>query len=183
MRIGGTDARFQIRRLRNGRAGNGCHPLDERHARGDSLPYGRHSAHVLDKRANGHRQPARRDFPPGDSIDLLFLGALRILGLEHNHLHIVIHVSEGLLHGGNGLGLIVLDGHADVLDAENMAHNLDASADIVGLLEHQSVIGSEVWLAFRAVDEKRIDGVAGRRRELYVSGEARTAHARHSCIG
>ena len=71
---------------RDGGTGDGGDALDQRHAPEHRIGDGRGGADVLHHHPDIHRQPPGGNLPAGHGQDQLFLGPLRILDLQGDHL-------------------------------------------------------------------------------------------------
>ena len=82
-------------------------------------------------------------------------------------------------HGGDGrdgLGLVLLDADGGALRLQDLQDDAQAADDALGRFAHQAVVGRDVGLALRAVDDDGVD-LAEAGGELDGRGKARAAHA------
>ena len=73
----------------------------------------------------------------------------------------------------DAVGLVFLDTDVDFIDAEREGEIADALQKFGIFFNHQTVVACQIGLAFRAVDDERVDGHF--RRHLHISGEGGTA--------
>ena len=83
----------------------------------------------------------------------------------------------GGLHGGDGLGLVLLDGDDAHGLGEEPQNNLQALHNLPGAGAHQLIVTGDVGLALRAVGNDVVDLLRLLHRQLHMGGEARAAHA------
>ena len=76
----------------------------------------------------------------------------------------------------HGVELVALDADGGRLEAQRLHDEAHAAQDRLSPLQHEPVVGGDVGLALRAVDENGVD-LAHRAGELDVGGESRAAHA------
>ena len=136
---------------------------------------------VLHHAADVHGEAAGGDGASGEGVDELFFAALRIADVERHDGHAVL--ARLLVERGDGVRLVLLDAEEDAVDAEYLRGDGGAFEDRFGAFEHETVVGGEVGLAFRAVQDERVDDLFGRGRELYVGRERRAAHADDAGVG
>ena len=74
-------------------------------------------------------------------------------------------------------GLVVLDADHELACANEAEQDARARQDAVGALAHQAIVAGDPGFAFGAVDYQRINRLAGRRGQLHMCREGRTAHA------
>ena len=92
------------------RAGNRHYPVDQRLVVAHGLIDRVGGGHILHDSTRRHRQSSRRDFLAEQGLDQLLLTSLRIFHLKSGHLD-TVDIACGIPHGGNCVGLIVLDAH------------------------------------------------------------------------
>ena len=132
-------------------------------------------------------RPMRRELGggivhPGDDADEAALAALGVLGAEllDPELRMPLH---GHLHGGDGLGLVVLDADDALRVGEEPEHDLHALHDPGAVAPHELVVAGDVGLALGAVGDDVLDGQRVLGSQLHMGGEARAAEARDARVG
>ena len=155
-------------------AGDGNHTLNQRHTLldgiGDGLGGGgvaHHAAHIGGQLAAGH-------LTAHDLLNEHLLSALGVLGFGSADADIVVR-SDLFFHQSDGIGLVVLNEDHALGSADGLHHGPQAEDDVVGVLQHDTVVSGQVRLTLGAVDEDGIDGLAGL--QLDVGGEGGAAHA------
>ena len=119
-------------------------------------------------------QPAGGHLAAGDALDQLLLSALGVPGAQRLHRHVVLAAHQGLqmLDGVLLVGLHADDG---ALEAEGLHQDAHAADDLLALLQHQPVVGGDVRLTLRTVEDQRVH-LAQAGADLHVGGEAGAAH-------
>ena len=97
-----------------------------------------------------------------DCVDELLLAALRIFNLERHNLDAFVALSL-LLHQSNCIGLVVLDTDVALLHIHSLHDELQTHEYLLGMLKHETVVGSQVRLALYGIDDDAL-GLASRRR-------------------
>src|SRR5690625_6522298 len=93
------------------------------------------------------------DLLTGQDLDELLLPSRGVASRDDHDLQPVL-VADGSSHGGDGFGLVVLDGDQGFAPGLNdVAENAHTEEDGFGPLPHQHVIGGDVGLALDAIDE------------------------------
>ena len=175
--IARAGGRKDVLGVRDRVARDGGHAPDERLAVDDRLGDGGGRAHVLDDTAHLDRQSALGHDAAHGGVDLVLFGALWIENGQDDDLDVALDVGERLFHGGDGLGLVGLDGDAHGRLAQNLAHDLHAGADARRLFHHHAAVGGEIGFALGTVQDEEFAALVRRRGELDDGGEARAAHA------
>ena len=73
-----------------------------------------------------------------------------VLGFQRRNAELGIFFA-GLAHGFHGVGLIVLDADHHPFNAQHLLDDARAGDNLIRMLQHQPVVGRQVWLALRAV--------------------------------
>ncbi len=167
-------------RLRHGVAGDGEALLHQRLVQADGVIDSGQGGHVVDDAAQVGGGVVRGHFPSGDGVDQVALAALGVLGLEDHDGHLPLAL-DGLLHGGDGGGLVVLNGDDRVGGGEHLHQDLQSADDPAGLLLHEPVVTGDVRLALRAVGDEVVDLLRLLRAELDVGGGGCAAQTDHAC--
>ena len=87
-------------------------------------------------------------------LDELLFRALRIADVQRQQ------VDAAAQHGGDGrdgLGLVLLDADGGALRLQDLQDDAQAADDAIGRFAHQAVVGRDVGLALRAVDDDGVD--------------------------
>jgi hypothetical protein len=79
-------------------------------------------------------------------------------------------------HHFDGVRLVLLYRDYDLADPYHGGEQGRSVEDAPGMLDHQPVIGREVWLALGAVNNENFHLLPGGRRELHVGRECRSPH-------
>ena len=175
--VGGAQARLDIAGGSDRSARHRGDALGQGQAVDDGLPHGQRGADVLDHDAHVEGQAAARDFTARDGENLLFLGALRVFGFKRNHLGVFGPGRNGVLHGGDGLRLVVFDRNPNGGGLEGLGDNEGAFPDVGGVFDHEAVVRRQVGLALGPVQNQRVDRGLGWRADLDVGRKAGPAHA------
>ena len=85
-------------------------------------------------------------------------------------------------HRGNGFGFVVLDADQGFFGGEHFAHDRRAFDDIVGAFAHQYVVAGDEGLAFRTVDDQRIQLARFSRIQFEMGRKHRTTESDHAGI-
>ena len=160
-------------------AGNGNHTLHQRHALLDGVGNGLGGGGVAHHAANVSRQLAAGDSAAHDLLDEHLLSALGVLGLGSADADIVVR-SDLFFHQSDGIGLVVLDEDDALRSADGLHHGAQTEDDVIGVLQHDAVVGGQVRLTLGAVDQHGIDGLAGL--QLDIGGEGSAAHAHDALL-
>ena len=161
-------------------AGNGKGIGDERLVLLHGLIDGKGGSNVLHHRANADGQAAGSHLAVHHGLDQLLLTALRILLLERKHLDIVGKLTHRLLHGGDGLRLVLLDADHGTASAKNLLHDGSTHHYLLGTLQHDAEVAGEIGLALRAVQDQALSLAAGSGIELHMGGEGSSAESDHA---
>ncbi len=170
-----AEQRLDIARTRQRFAGERGDARDQRFAQQHGVVDGHASANVLAKDADIGRQAAAWNFNAGENLDKLFLTAGGVLGRKHPYL--IIAADTGSAHGGDGLGLVVLDTDQHLLGLDQLHQDIDARNQLAGALAHQHVISGDIGFAFGAVDDQRVDLLRRPCGEFHRRGETGAAQA------
>ena len=139
------------------------------------------SGDILHHRAHADGQPAGTHLAVHHGLNELLLTALRILLLESEHLDSLVgELGEGLAHGLDGLGLVLLDADHGAAASEHLLHDGCADDDLLRALEHDAEVAGEIGLALRAVQDQALSFAAGSGIEFHVCRESGSAESDHS---
>ena len=152
----------------------------------DSFVHGKGCTYVLHDGSHVDRDSGRsRHLTADDSIDELFLTALRVALLQGDDLYLIIRVAKalGTLLGeqGDGGGLVGLDADVAAVDLGGLHQQFQSYEYLVGLLHHQPVVGCDVGLALYGIDDDALSLGCRRRGQFDECGEAGTAHTGDAC--
>ena len=108
-------------------------------------------------------------------VDELLFATLRVTLLQRLHFHIrIAELAHRGAHRGDSLRLVLLDAdHAAA--AEHLLHDGGADDDFFRTLDHDAVVAGQERFALGAVENQAFRHLAGRRAELDVGRESRTA--------
>ena len=120
-------------------------------------------------------QTGEGNFPPGAVLDEHLLSALGVAAGQG--LDLDARGIDGVLHLGDGLGLVALDADDALGDVQILHHLLDAVEDVMGVLDEAPVVGGDIGLTLRAVDDQHVDLVQVLGGQLHRRGEAGAAQA------
>ena len=127
------------------------------------------AADVRGKTAGGH-------LLAGDRLAELLFAALRVAAaqrLDHDGSLLLL---DDLVEGLDAVFLVVLHADDDLVHAEHLGEVAAAADDLGRALEHRAMVAGDVGLAFRAVDDHRVD-LADAAGDLRVGRERSAAHA------
>ena len=136
---------------------------------------GHAGADVLTEHADVGRQAAAGDFMASENLDQLLLATGGVLGGEH--FQAVAALAEGGAHGSDGLGLVVFDANQHCVGLDQLHQDVDAADQCVGFFAHQQVVGGDVRLALRTVDDQGVNLLLRAGGEFDCRGEASAAEA------
>ncbi|MNZ80454.1 hypothetical protein D3C78_990870 [compost metagenome] len=170
---GSADQRLDVHRPRQGGAGQGGDPRNQRAALQYGIGYGHCGADIHTERADIRWQAAARHFAAGEDLDQLALAAGGVFGRHRTQLERPL--AYGLLQGGDGFRLVVLDADQHLFRLQDVHEDFDALQQFHRALAHQHVVGADVGLAFDAIDDQRVDIVLGARGQLGGGGETGAA--------
>ena len=149
--------------------------------------YGIGSTYVLDDGSNIDRYGRRCwNLTTDNGINQLFLTTLRIALLQGNHLYFIFRSGKRLgtllSQEGNGLGLVGF--YADIAFGHLGSNHqqLQAYENLIGLLHHQPIVGSNVGFTLHGIDDHALGFRRWRRREFDKGGETSTTHTYNTCI-
>ena len=157
---------------------HGYDALDDRHTAHHSVMDGHAARGVEEDTAHICGQLSGRELAAGQGVHKLTLVTLRVFGLANADLD-VREVPCLALKGGDGLGLVVLNGDVGRIKAENMHKYLHTVDETVGVLDHNAAVCGYVGLALGAVDDDVVD-LTESRTDLGIGWEHCAAHARNS---
>ncbi len=157
-------------------AGEGDDPLDQRLAVDNGALDGKHGGHVKHHDADIDRAAAFGHLTAGQQLDGLLGTARGVLGRHRLDQHIFIGGMAGQLL--DRLGLVVFHPDQGQLGLEQVLEHPDAIHDLVGILLHQPIIGSDIGFALQPVDDQDLGQLAAAV-ELAVGREHGAAKARH----
>ena len=180
MADGRTDAHEEVAGLLHQTA-HGGHALHQRTALADRTINGIAGADVRNDHAHVQRQTAAGHLALRGGIDQLLFTALRVTHGQRTHLN-TLRAGGGSRHGGYGVGLIVLNADDGLLHVEGLHHQTNAVNDAIGVLHHQPMIGRQVRLALRAVNDEHLDGLALGWAQLHRGGEGRAAQTHNASV-
>ena len=115
-----------------------------------------------------------------DCVDELLLASLRVFHLEWHHLDALVGFCL-FGHEAYGIGLVVFDSDECLVYADGLHEQGDTHEYLVGMFEHEAVVGSEVGLTLHGVDDDPLGLAAWRWRQLYVARETCSTHAHDAC--
>lgn len=131
--------------------------------------------HVLAENADIRRDAATGHLDIGQQLDQLALPSGGVFGRHHHQIDGQITVLECSLQSVDGVGLVVLDADHHVAGAHQVGDHLDAADHLVGVFTQQHVIGGDVGLTLRGVDDQGVDDMVIPQVEFHIRGEAGTA--------
>jgi hypothetical protein len=112
-------------------------------------------------------------------LDQHFLGALRVLDRERQHRDVEVAGSADPQRL-NGIGLVLLDTDHAAGSSERMHHDPDAEVHALRVLDHDAMVGGQVGLALRTIDDQGRNVPAPGRGKLDMGRERRAAEAHHA---
>ena len=113
-------------------------------------------------------------------IDELFLTALRIFLLQNHHtdsvisLRVCLKFRNGSLHRSDGLRLVLLDSDYGRTSAEHIFHYCSTDHNLLAAFDHYPVVGSQIRLTLRTVENQALGLLARRRAKFHVCRESRS---------
>ena len=179
--VGGerADRRQDVPRLPHGAAVDRHDAPDQRFAEAHRAMHGGGGAHVVHDYADIGGAAVRWHFLPGQCFDELPVGTHRVARRHRAHLDLR-KACGGAAHGGDGLGLVVLDADQRLARAGAMQHQAHPIDHVGGPVAHDAVVAGEIGFAFAAVDDQRVDLAALAERQLdrrRKGGAAQPDHA------
>ena len=143
--------------------------------------------YVLHDGTHIHRNCGRRRHLATDhSIDELFLTSLRITLLQGNNFNLILRAIEllgtFLCEQFDGSGLIGLDANITLRHLGALHQELEAYENLVGMLHHQAIVGSDIGLTLYGVDDDTLGLSRRRRGELDKRGETGATHTNDTSV-
>ena len=174
-----ADARPQVARLAEGLTGQGHHALDQGFTIDNRAFNGKGGADVLHQHTDSGGVLTVRDFFTGQDLGELLGAARRVFGRNHPQSDAWL-VAQCQFQGGDRFGFIVLDANQRDLGLQQVAQDLRTFNDLIGMFLHQTVIGSDIWLAFCGVEDQGFHPVHA---ALQLAGGRETCTAQSSDAG
>ncbi len=87
-----------------------------------------------------------------ENFNNLFFTARGIFGGEAGHFDRCARFGHRGLHASDGLWFVVFNADQNSAGAENVGQDCGAFNELIGETLHQSIVGSDVRLAFSAID-------------------------------
>ena len=145
------------------------------------------STYVLNDGTHIHWDGWRcRNLTTDNGIDELFLTALRITLLQRNNLYFELRTSEllctFLCEQFDGSGFVGLDTDITRGDLSAYHQELKTNENLIGMLHHQTEVGSDIWLALYGIDNHALCLCRWRRSEFYEGGETSTTHTYYTSV-
>ena len=81
-----------------------------------------------------------------------------------------------LCHERNGIGLVVFDTYITLVYTHSLHDNLHTLKNLLGMLQHQTVVGCEIGLTLHSIDDDTFGLASWRRTKLHMAGEGGSAH-------
>src|SRR5450830_954877 len=171
----------QVLRLLDALTGHRDNPLDHRLAGRGGIVQRHCRLHVLYEDSDFARKLAGWHPAAGHSVYQHLLGALGVFDLERDHFDRRFATQlcgdrVGRIH------LVRLHAEYALVGADRHHHQLQTAYEVFGPLEHQAMVAGQERLALTAVYYHRVDGLAGRRRQLHECGESRPSKPHDACF-
>ena len=179
--VAGADLDNKVAGLFHGVAGYGKAALHQRLIEVYGPVDGVDGGHIVHHAAGIRRQHTQLQVLLGDDADQGTLAALGVLGL-YRHDADAPAALHGLLHGGNGLGLVVLNNHNALRVGEQPQNQLHTGHDLPGPGLHQLIVTGNIGLTLGTVGNDKADLFRFLHRQLYMGGESGAAHAHDTGI-
>ena len=120
---------------------------------------GKRGADVLHQHADIRGATAMRHLFAGQDLGELFSAARRVFGRDHAQANFMLAVQHGA-HHRDRLRLVIFDADQHFARLKNMRKNTHTVDNLRGAILHQAVIGGDIWLALRGIDNQRFDFIA-----------------------
>ncbi len=149
---------FHVAGLLHALAGDGHQPREQGAARHHRVGHRRRGGHVETDDADFGGNAVGGHLLPGKHLDELLFPAHGIAGGHADHPRgIEVRFGHCLAHGGNGLGLVVLDADEAFAGVHHVHEHADALDDAIRLVAHEQVVAGDVGLALGTVDHQGVD--------------------------
>ena len=181
---GNSDTEEVVVHLLHGQAvaGYGEHVGNERTVLLDCVVYGEARGHVLDDGAHADGKSTGRDLTVHDGVDKLLLASLGIFLHKGENLDILeAKLCNGGLHRLDSLGLVLLDCD-DGLAAKDLLHDGGTDEDLLGALQHDTVVACQVGLALGSVQDQALGLAAGGGVQLHMCREGCSTESDDSVV-
>ena len=86
------------------------------------------------------------------------------------------------MHASDRLWFIVFNADQNSAGAENVGQDCGAFNELIGETLHQGIVGSDVRLAFSAIDQEQLNWALGPGCKFYGGRKARAAHAGNASV-
>ena len=112
----------------------------------------------------------RKNLDAEERFDQRLLGAHRVLRRDPDDADITgkIGSDDRLTHRLDRLRLVVLDPDEGLLDRQQLHEHVDSGRDAIRVLDHQAIVGRDVRLTLRTVDEECVYRTLRRPIQLHV---------------
>ncbi len=154
-----ADTRPDVARTAHGFACKRHHALGQRLAVNDGALDGKGGADVLHQYADVRGTTAVRHLFTGQDLGKLFRAARRVFGRDHAQADFMLAMQYGA-HHRDSLRFVVFNADQHFARLENVRQDAHAVDNLRGAILHQAVIGGDIGLALRGVDNQRLDFIA-----------------------
>ena len=177
----GSQENLEVPRLLHCVSADGHDPLGQRPAVDHCVVNTDQCLHIIHDAACVCRKHSRIDGTLCQRVDQLAFCALGVLGLQRADLHAGF-VLDGFLQLFDAVLLVVLHAEDSLGMLEHGQDDPHPADQLLGVLQHPSVVGCDVWLTLRAVGNDIFNFVRLLRRELHTGRKACASHTDDACI-
>ena len=171
----------EVARILHLLTGNGGIALEERLVLHNCLINSEGSTYILNYCSNVDWDSWRsRNLTADNGIHQLLLTSLRVLLSQRYNLDTGV-ISSLFLEEFDGSRLVVLDTDVALLYLCRLHQKVQANENLIGMLHHQAIVGSDIRLALYTVDDDTLCLGSRRRTKLDEGRETGTTHTSDTC--